>query len=74
MSRRPRVTGSELVTAPGKAGFAVVRTKGSNRFLSHEDGRATVVPVHSGEIVGPGLLLKVLRDCHLGVEDLQELL
>jgi predicted RNA binding protein YcfA (HicA-like mRNA interferase family) len=74
MSRRPRVTGSELVTALGKAGFAVVRTKGSHRFLSHEDGRATVVPVHSGEIVGPGLLLKVLRDCHLGLEDLQELL
>jgi predicted RNA binding protein YcfA (HicA-like mRNA interferase family) len=74
MSRRPRVTGSDLVAALGKVGFAVIRTKGSHHFLRHEDGRTTVVPVHSEETIGPGLFLKILRDCHLDLEDLQKLL
>jgi len=59
MSRTPRVTGAELITALTKAGFTVMRSKGSHRFLRHEDGRATVVPVHAGETIGPGLLHKM---------------
>ena len=74
MSRIPRVTGSDLVAAPAKAGFAVLRVKGSHHFLRNEDGRTTVVPAHSGETIGPGLPHKVLRDCQLNVEDLQRLL
>ena len=74
MSRSPRVTGSDLVVALAKAGFAVVRVKGSHHFLRHEDGRTTVVPAHSGETIGPGLLHKILRDCQLKVEDVQRLL
>jgi len=74
MSRRPRLTGSELVAALEKAGFAVIRTKGSHHFLGHEDGRATVVPVHSGEVIGPGLFLKILRDCQIDLDDLLKLL
>lgn len=74
MSRIPRVTGSDLVVALAKAGFAIVRIKGSHQFLRHGDGRTTVVPTHAGETIGPGLLHKILRDCHLKVEDLQKLL
>ncbi len=74
MSRAPRLTGSDLVAALGKAGFAVIRIKGSHHFLGHEDGRRTVVPVHSGETIGPGLLNKILRDCQIKGEDLQKLL
>jgi predicted RNA binding protein YcfA (HicA-like mRNA interferase family) len=57
-----------------KAGFVVARVKGSHHFLRHEDGRSTVVPVHSGETLGPGLLHKILRDCQLGIDDLRKLL
>jgi predicted RNA binding protein YcfA (HicA-like mRNA interferase family) len=74
MSRSPRVTGSDLISALAKAGFTVVRIKGSHHFLRHPDGRTTEVPVHSGDIIGPGLLLKILRDCHLNPEDLRYLL
>jgi predicted RNA binding protein YcfA (HicA-like mRNA interferase family) len=74
MSRKPRVTGPALVAALSNAGFGVVRIRGSHHFLGHEDGRSTVVPVHSGETIGPGLLHKILRDCHLNMEDLQKLL
>jgi len=28
----------------------------------HPDGRATVVPIHGGENIGPGLFPKILRD------------
>lgn len=40
MSRSPRVTGSDLIAALGKAGFSILRVKGSHHFLRHEDGRA----------------------------------
>lgn len=74
MSRAPRVTGSELLSALAKAGFSVIRSKGSHFFLGHKDGRKTVVPVHSGETIGPGLLHKILRDCQITIEDLRRLL
>jgi predicted RNA binding protein YcfA (HicA-like mRNA interferase family) len=74
MSRAPRVTGPELIAALAKAGFGVVRVKGSHHFLRHQDGRGTVVPAHSGETIGLGLLHKILRDCQLTVEQLSELL
>jgi predicted RNA binding protein YcfA (HicA-like mRNA interferase family) len=74
MSRAPRVTGPELISALAKVGFSVLRVKGSHRFLRHQDGRSTVVPAHSGEIIGPGLLHKILRDCQITAGKLSELL
>jgi predicted RNA binding protein YcfA (HicA-like mRNA interferase family) len=65
MSRTPRVTGRELLAALAKAGFSVLRIRGSHHFLRHQDGRSTVVPAHSGETIGPGLLQKILRDCEM---------
>jgi predicted RNA binding protein YcfA (HicA-like mRNA interferase family) len=57
-----------------KADFIVERQRGSHVFLKHEDGRATVVPVHSGETIGPGLLSKILRDVEMTKQDLLEVL
>ena len=74
MSRNPRVTGADLIAALDRVGFRVLRIKGSHHFLRHEDGPSTVVPVHSGETIGPGLLHRILRDCQLTAEQLGELL
>ena len=74
MSRNPRISGHELIRALGLAGFVVVRIRGSHHFLRHEDGRRTVVPAHSGETIGPGLLSKILRDCKLSAEDVHKFL
>jgi predicted RNA binding protein YcfA (HicA-like mRNA interferase family) len=74
MSRSPRTTGAALIAALAKSGFVVIRIKGSHHFLRHQDGRSTVVPVHAGEIIGPGLLHKILRDCKLNTDDLGKLL
>ena len=61
MSRLPRISGREVIVALRRAGFEVARIKGSYHFLRHADGRGTVVPVHSGETIGPGLLAAILR-------------
>ena len=69
-----RVTGKQLLAALSSAGFSVSRIKGSHHIMRHPDGRTTVVPIHAGETIGPGLLAKILRDCDLTREDLQQLL
>ena len=71
MSKLPRCTGKQLIEALQRAGFEVLRIRGSHHFLCHPDGRRTVVPVHSGETIGPGLLSKILRDCELSRDDFQ---
>ena len=65
MAKLARLTGQQVVAALKKAGFEVLRIKGSHHFMRHTDGRSTVVPVHRGEIIGPGLMSKILRDCEL---------
>lgn len=42
-------------------GFKTLRVKGRHHFLRHSDGRTTVVPIHAGETVGPGLLNSTVR-------------
>ena len=74
MSKTPRLSAKEIIAALGRAGFEVARVKGSHHFLKHPDGRKTVVPVHSGETIGPGLLLTILRTCEIDPEQLDKLL
>lgn len=74
MPRLPRLKGREVIAALRREGFAVLRIKGSHHFLGHADGRRTVVPVHSGETIGPGLLGKILADVELQTEDFIRLL
>ncbi|HEY7551183.1 MAG TPA: type II toxin-antitoxin system HicA family toxin [Hyphomicrobiaceae bacterium] len=73
MTKLPRLTGRELIAALVTAGFNVVRVRGSHRMLRHTDGRTTTVPVHGGEVIGVGLLSRILRDCRLTREELIKL-
>lgn len=74
MTRRPRLTGRQIVNTLSKTGFDVVRVKGSHHVLRHPDGRTTTVPIHAGETIGPGLLSQILRDCDLTADELKKLL
>jgi len=65
----PRKTGAELIKVLKKHGFVVSRIRGSHHILKHSDGRATVVPVHKGEVIGPGLFAKIMKDTDLDVEN-----
>jgi predicted RNA binding protein YcfA (HicA-like mRNA interferase family) len=69
MSKRPSLSGRAIIDVLKEHGFAVKRQKGSHVFLAHPDGRATVVPVHAGETIGPGLFAKILRDTDLSKTD-----
>ncbi|MGB9756652.1 MAG: type II toxin-antitoxin system HicA family toxin [Candidatus Bathyarchaeales archaeon] len=55
-------------------GFKVVRRRGSHVVLKHSDGRITVIPVHAGEKIGVGLLLKIIKDAKLTREEFLKLL
>jgi predicted RNA binding protein YcfA (HicA-like mRNA interferase family) len=70
----PAVKGKDLLAALRRAGFSVIRTKGSHHLLRHVDGRSTVVPVHAGETIGVGLMTSILRDAKLTRDELQKLL
>jgi predicted RNA binding protein YcfA (HicA-like mRNA interferase family) len=74
VTRLPRITGREVIAALRKAGFEVARIKGSHHFLRHADGRRTLVPVHGGEVIGPGLLAAILRDCEMDRDEFIALL
>jgi predicted RNA binding protein YcfA (HicA-like mRNA interferase family) len=71
MPRLPRLRGREVLAALRRAGFVVLRVKGSHYFLQHPDGRRTVVPIHSGEIIGPGLFNKILKDVEVEIEEFE---
>ena len=66
MTRLPRLTGEQVIKSLRKEGFEVARRKSSHVMLKHPDGRGTVVPVHSGEIIGAGLMSKIQKD--IGVD------
>jgi predicted RNA binding protein YcfA (HicA-like mRNA interferase family) len=74
MTEFPVFTGKKLLSLLEEYGFVSTRQKGSHVFLRHPDGRTTVVPIHAGETIGPGLLSKILRDTELSRKDLLKLL
>jgi predicted RNA binding protein YcfA (HicA-like mRNA interferase family) len=73
MSLKPQPA-SKVIKALSKLGFKIARKHGSHVVLKHPDGRLTVVPVHAGEEIGSGLLLKIIKDTGLSKEEFIELL
>jgi predicted RNA binding protein YcfA (HicA-like mRNA interferase family) len=63
----------KVIRALEKCGFIKVRQKGSHLIMRHPDGRMTVVPVHAGENIGPGLLLQIIKDTKLSKEEFEDL-
>jgi predicted RNA binding protein YcfA (HicA-like mRNA interferase family) len=74
MTALPSLSGRVLIATLSRAGFDVLRVKGSHHFLRHADGRTTVIPVHRAEGIGPGLLMMILRYCEISRDDLHALL
>jgi predicted RNA binding protein YcfA (HicA-like mRNA interferase family) len=70
MAKLPSLSGEELIGALEKAGFNIVRQKGSHVRMEHEDGRIVTIPVHAGKPIGKGLLLKILRDADLTKDEI----
>ena len=73
MSLRP-LPARKVIKVLSVLGFRIVRRRGSHIVLKHPDGRITVVPVHAGEKIGIGLLLKIIKDAKLSKEEFLKLL
>jgi predicted RNA binding protein YcfA (HicA-like mRNA interferase family) len=75
MSKLPVVSGKELVKALEKAGFVVLRQKGSHVSMEKRDEHGywrTIVPLHRE--VRPGTLQDILKQTGLTREKLVALL
>jgi len=71
----PPTPGARVVRALEKAGFTVVRIKGSHCFMRHSDGRrAVVVPVHAGDDVPRGTMRQILASAELTPDEFRALL
>jgi predicted RNA binding protein YcfA (HicA-like mRNA interferase family) len=68
----PSLTGKEVAGFLGMHGFVLVHQKGSHAKYSDRGGRTTVVPMHGSEEIGPGLLLKILRDAGIDPDELRK--
>jgi predicted RNA binding protein YcfA (HicA-like mRNA interferase family) len=66
MRALPALPGRAVITALERAGFEVIRTKGSHHFLRHHNdpSRQTIVPVHRDDLP-PGTLRAILRQARL---------
>ncbi|MBI2208012.1 type II toxin-antitoxin system HicA family toxin [Candidatus Woesearchaeota archaeon] len=66
MAKLPKLTGKELAKIAVKLGFVFDHQTGSHMVFKHPDGRKTTIPHHSGEEIGPGLLIKIIK-CDLKI-------
>lgn len=74
MPKLPSIAADKIIKALKKIGFEEVRQKGSHLRLKHPDNRVVTIPVHTGKILGKGLLKKILRDVDLSIDELLDLL
>lgn len=69
MPKLPVINSKKFIKILLKLGFKEVRQKGSHKFFTHPDGRATSVPFHN-EDLGKGLLRKILNQIEMSPEGL----
>ncbi len=74
MTNWPTLKSSDVTKGLKKAGFELVRQKGSHVRLAHDDGRVTTVPIHTGQDIGKGLFRKILRDVEMTIDEFQKYL
>jgi predicted RNA binding protein YcfA (HicA-like mRNA interferase family) len=68
MSRVPRVSGADLIKILERRGYVQMRTLGTHVRLRHPQRPSTTIPLH--DVIGPGLLRKIMRDTGLTLPDL----
>jgi predicted RNA binding protein YcfA (HicA-like mRNA interferase family) len=75
MRALPALSGRSIIAALQRAGFEVVRSKGSHHFLRHRDDptRQTVVPVHRRDLPS-GTVAAILRQAGLSRAEFLDLL
>ncbi|GLZ15148.1 hypothetical protein Acsp04_53830 [Actinomadura sp. NBRC 104425] len=70
----PALRDDQVVRALEKAGFKVVRTRGSHHIMRNSERRGTTVPVHPGRDIKKATVRGILRDVGMTVEEFLTLL
>jgi predicted RNA binding protein YcfA (HicA-like mRNA interferase family) len=68
VSRLKIITSTQMCKLLENEGFVAIRQNGSHRFFLHADGRTTIVPIHSADLVRT-LIRKILKDIDMSVND-----
>ncbi len=75
MSRLPRITGKEIVSALSRYGFHLIHVRGSHHYMQAADSQKLItIPVHTGKTVKPGTLKSILEQAGLSVDEFIDLL
>ncbi len=74
MTKVPRITAKELISALEKMGFKQIRQAGSHRIFRNNDGVRATAPDHPGKIIHPKIIKTILQDTDLQVEDFIKLI
>jgi predicted RNA binding protein YcfA (HicA-like mRNA interferase family) len=72
MAKIPVLSSQIVIKTLVKAGYIVVRQKGSHIRLQHAERKPITVPRHP--LIGKGLLKKILRDSEISSSDFKKLL
>ena len=68
--RLPRVTVRKVIGTLNKKGFRLVRQSGSHMIFRNDEGVRVTVPYHSGKILHPKLLKRIMEDANIAPEEL----
>ena len=60
LAKLPRLTPQEAETLLLKAGFKLIRSKGSHRIYQKEDKRQ-IIPFHTGKTLHPKIVKQILK-------------
>jgi len=55
-----KITASEAIVVIKKAGFVLVRQKGSHKIYKHPSGLRITIPFHSGKVLHPKIIKEIL--------------
>lgn len=61
MPKLPQVKARDLVKVTLKLGFKFRDQSGSHAVYTHSDGRRVTIPIHPADIIGIGLLTKIIK-------------
>jgi predicted RNA binding protein YcfA (HicA-like mRNA interferase family) len=74
MPKLPAISAQKLAKALEKAGFELIRVRGSHHYYyNSQTDKVAVVPFHSKDL-RKGTLSAILKDANLSVEELLELI
>lgn len=75
MSKKiPRVTADKAIRAREKVGFVLARQSGSHKIYKSKEGKRITIPYHSGKILHPKIIKRIIQAADLSVEKFIELM